>query len=150
MNHETPLASVRPPWSPRIPGRHQRNNLLASVSLSAQHDPAQTSRNQRKRISIYVRLARLQGGFLCHGGYVVPCYYCRWWMPLAWATVEHLVNKSAGGGGWRDGNLRLVHHACNLRRNKYENARARPKDPNGGRSPIKKEEPCPSDPAATA
>lgn len=77
------------------------------------------NRNQRRRMRLYIRLAVRQGGIRCEDGYLVPCWLCQWWLPMAWATIEHLVNQCDGGTNAQS-NLRLVHWRCNQRRNQRD------------------------------
>jgi len=78
--------------------------------------PRPLSQGQRKRLKLYLKLAIQQHGIRCSEGYLVSCWWCQWWLPMSWATVEHLVNRRDGGTGMM-GNLRLVHWRCNQRRN---------------------------------
>jgi hypothetical protein len=94
-------------------------NVVGLWTIGRQHDRT-LSRNQRKRLNLFIRLARRQGGLRCQGTYLVACYYCAWWLPLQWATIEHLVNRRDGGRGQE--NLRLVHWRCNAKRNQREQA----------------------------
>lgn len=90
----------------------QRANVLARVPLAWQHRGDLLTYEQRKKMNRYVRLAKKQGGLRCQGGYIVPCWYCGWWLPLAHATIEHLMNRRDGGTNWHE-NLVLSCYRCN-------------------------------------
>ena len=102
-----------------------RLNILAFIPLAHQHRADRLSLDQRKKINRLVRLAKNQGGLRCARGYVVPCFYCAWWLPLFRATIEHLVNRRDGGGS-RQENLVLTCYRCNNVRNDRELKSLRP------------------------